>query len=288
MRNTTGAHGTALGSFLQARRSRLRPEDVGLDSDGKHRRVAGLRREEVAQLARVSVNYYTRLEQGQNRSASPEVLDALAGALRLSQDERAHLHDLAGSAGTQARPEPVAEHVRPAVARMISVYEQGPAVVLGRQLNILAWNELARILFSGHIDLGATETLPNLAELVFLEPGARRLYPVWTDEAHELAGYLRVMVGRYPGDPALSALVSKLSDNSPEFAKIWSGHVVWDKTHGTRYLHHPEVDRLTLSFETLRLPDSPDQCVILYQAEAGSESERALRSLLAGRNGQNG
>ncbi|MCP3821651.1 helix-turn-helix transcriptional regulator [Streptomyces sp. A3M-1-3] len=283
MQRTTGALRTELGRFLQTRRARLRPEDVGLDGDGKHRRVAGLRREEVAQLARVSVNYYTRLEQGQNRSASPEVLDALATALRLSPDERAHLHDLAGTAGPASRVVTPAESARPAVARMVAAYRQGPAIILGRQMNILAWNELARALFTGHIDFkgpDGRDVLPNLAELVFLEPGARELYPVWMDEAHELAGFLRVMVGRYPNDPGLSALIHKLSAGSPEFAEMWSGHVVWDKTHGTRYLHHPAVGRLTLTFETLRLPDAPDQCVILYQAESGSASEEALRSLL--------
>ncbi|MGW6565988.1 helix-turn-helix transcriptional regulator [Streptomyces sp. NPDC054975] len=285
MQKTTGERGTDLGRFLQIRRSQLSPEDAGLTGDaGKRRRVTGLRREEVAQLARVSVNYYTRLEQGQNRSASPEVLDALAAALRLSPDERAHLHDLAARSGTAPRsPEPTAEQVRPAVARMIAAYENGPAVALGRLVNILAWNRLARILFSGHVDLGrATRggALPNLAELVFLEPGARELYPCWMDEAQELAGYLRVMAGRYPGDEKLARLIHRLHEKSPEFAEIWSGHVVWDKTHGTRSLHHPKVGQLTLSFETLRIPDAADQCVVLYRAETGSPSEDAIASLL--------
>ncbi|MEU2549633.1 helix-turn-helix transcriptional regulator [Streptomyces roseolus] len=290
MKKATGE--LELGRFLQIRRGRLSPEDVGLTGDaGKRRRVSGLRREEVAQLARVSVNYYTRLEQGQNGTASPEVLDALATALRLSPDERAHLHDLAARSGPAPRnPQPLTENARPAVARMIAAYENGPAVLLGRRVDILAWNRLARILFSGHIDLdpavrdGDLPTrgggLPNLAELVFLEPGSRALYPHWMDEAHELAGYLRVMAGRYPGDPQLSALIHRLNDKSPEFAEIWSGHVVWDKTHGTRSVHHPKVGRLTLSFETLRLPDAADQCIVLYRAESGSSSEAALASLL--------
>ncbi|MFE0105811.1 helix-turn-helix transcriptional regulator [Streptomyces sp. NPDC059009] len=281
MQKTAGVRSTDLGRFLQNRRSGLRPEDLGIDDDGKRRRVAGLRREEVAHLARVSVNYYTRLEQGQNRSASPEVLDALATALCLNQGERAHLHDLARVGGSSKAVTP-AEPVRPAVARMVAAYEQGPAVVLGRQVDILAWNRLAHLLFSGHLDVPETacDAQLNLAELVFLEPGARQLYPSWAHEAREMAGYLRMVDGRYPGDEGLAALIRRLRQQSPEFAELWSGHVVWDKTYGTRCLHHPAVGAMTLTFETFRMPDTPDQCVILYQAEEGSPSARALRSLL--------
>ncbi|WP_424217507.1 helix-turn-helix domain-containing protein (plasmid) [Streptomyces sp. BI20] len=266
------------------RRSRLTPDDIGLTGDGKRRRVMGLRREEVAHLAQVSVNYYTRLEQGQNRSASPEVLDAIATALQLNPGERAHLHNLSRAAEL-ARPQRPAEEVRPAVARMVAAYLQGPAVVLGRQTDILAWNALARTMFSGHLDLDevlAGDTPPNLAELVFLHPGARELYPQWEYEAEEMAGYLRMMAGRFPGDPDLTALIERLAARSAEFTEMWSGHVVGDKTHGTRRLHHPAVGEMSLSFESLRLPDSPDQCIVLYHAEPASPAENALRVLLAG------
>ncbi|MFD4738176.1 helix-turn-helix domain-containing protein [Streptomyces virginiae] len=287
MQRAAGVRDSDLGKFLQVRRSLLTPDDIGLPGDGKRRRVRGLRREEVAHIAQVSVNYYTRLEQGQNRSASPEVLDAIANALRLNAGERAHLHNLSRAAEL-ARPAKAAEEVRPAVARMISAYLQGPAVVLGRQMDILAWNALARTMFSGHIDIEellARDAPPNLAELVFLHPGARALYPRWNDEAVEMAGYLRMMAGRFPGDPELVELIERLSLASPEFTEIWSGHVVWDKTFGTRHLHHPAVGELTLAFESLRLPDSPDQCIVLYHAEPASLAEEALRVLLEGRGG---
>ncbi|MEV7561380.1 helix-turn-helix transcriptional regulator [Streptomyces sp. NPDC089795] len=287
MQRAAGVRDSDLGKFLQVRRSLLTPDDIGLPGDGKRRRVRGLRREEVAHIAQVSVNYYTRLEQGQNRSASPEVLDAIANALRLNPGERAHLHNLSRAAEL-ARPAKAAEEVRPAVARMISAYLQGPAVVLGRQMDILAWNALARTMFSGHIDIEellARDAPPNLAELVFLHPGARALYPRWNDEAVEMAGYLRMMAGRFPGDAELVELIERLCLASPEFTEIWSGHVVWDKTFGTRHLHHPAVGELTLAFESLRLPDSPDQCIVLYHAEPASLAEEALRVLLEGRGG---
>lgn len=287
MQRAAGVRDSDLGMFLQVRRSRLTPDEIGLSSDGKRRRVQGLRREEVAHLAQVSVNYYTRLEQGQNRSASPEVLDAIATALQLNAGERAHLHNLSRAAEL-ARPARPAAEVRPAVARMIAAYVQGPAVVLGRQMDILAWNALARTMFSGHIDveeLLARDTPPNLAELVFLHPGARALYPQWHSEAVEMAGYLRMMAGRFPGDPELTELIDRLGLESEEFTEIWSGHVVGEKTHGTRHLHHPAVGELSLAFESLRLPDSPDQCIVLYHADPASPEERALRVLLEGDSG---
>ena len=282
MQRSTGDRGTELGRFLQSVRSRLRPEDLGLAGDGKRRRVAGLRREEVALLAGVSVNYYTRLEQGQNRNASPEVLDALATALRLRPDERAHLHDLVRPTHATKAPR-TTERVRPGLERMIASFESGPAVLLGRQTKVLAWNHLARILFTGYIDLTGRDgdvEAPNLARLLFRAPGARQLYTDWEYEAQDLVGYLRLMHGRYSGDPELTGLITELSSNSREFAAMWSEHRVWDKSHGTRRLNHPEVGALTLIYETFRLPEAPDQAIVLYQAEPGSPSEAILRRLL--------
>lgn len=234
-------------------------------------------------MAGVSVNYYTRLEQGQNRNASPEVLDALAAALQLRPDERAHLHDLARSpvAARAARP---TEQVRPSLARMISSFESGPAVLLDRQTKVLAWNRLAAILFTGYIDLTGDNGEPEppcLARLLFCSPGARQLYSEWCDEATDMVGYLRLMAGRYPGDTELMELIDELMSMSAEFRTMWSQHRVWDKSYGTRHLNHPKVGALTLSYETFRLPEAPDQAIVLYQAEPGSPSGDALGVLLA-------
>jgi transcriptional regulator with XRE-family HTH domain len=274
--------GTELGLFLQAKRSKLKPYDVGLADGGKQRRVSGLRREEVAMLAQVSVNYYTRLEQGQNRSASLEVLNALAVALRLTADERAHLHNLAGLGVNRHPDERSDSQVRMGVAEMVASYTAGPAIVLGRRTEILAWNDLAEGVFSSYIQLpepGSRTELLNLAELVFLHPGARRLYPSWTDEAQETAGYLRIMAGRYPHDAALAALIDHLSERSGEFADMWAAHIIWDKSHGTRHIYHPATGPLSLLYESFRLPDSPGQCLILYRAKPGSADETALNVL---------
>ncbi|WSS18619.1 helix-turn-helix transcriptional regulator [Streptomyces sp. NBC_01190] len=272
-----------MGNFLQSVRSRLRPEEVGLKSHGKRRRVAGLRREEVALLAGVSVNYYTRLEQGQNRNASPEVLDALASALHLRPDERAHLLDLARSprVGRMERPN---EQVRPSLARMIGSFESGPAVLLDRQTKVLAWNRLASILFTGYIDLTGDDGQPQppcLARLLFCAPGARQLYSEWMEEATDLVGYLRLMAGRYPTDAQLTGLIAELNATNAQFRTLWSEHRIWDKSHGIRHLNHPKVGALELWYETFRLPEAPDQVIVLYQAELGSPSSRALNSLLA-------
>jgi len=282
LQRSTGGQGE-LGSFLQSARSRLSPEEVGLNTHGKRRRVTGLRREEVAQLAGVSVNYYTRLEQGQNRNASPEVLDALATALRLRPDERAHLIDLARSPRA-GRMESPTDQVRPSLARMIGSFESGPAVLLDRQTKVLAWNRLATMVFTGYIDLTGDDGEPQppcLARLLFCAPGARQLYLEWMEEAADLVGYLRLMAGRYPADAELAKLIAELDASSAEFRALWSEHRVWDKSHGIRHLNHPKVGALALSYETLRLPEAPDQVIVLYQAEPGSPSSDALNSLLA-------
>jgi transcriptional regulator with XRE-family HTH domain len=237
----------------------------------------------VAQLAGVSVNYYTRLEQGQNRNASPEVLDALATALRLRPDERAHLIDLSRSPRHAVRAERPASQVRPSLARMISSFGSGPAVLLDRQTKVLAWNRLAMILFTGYIDLTGDDGEPEppcLARLLFCAPGARQLYSEWTEEATDLVGYLRLMAGRFPADPELTSLIGELSVESREFHALWSEHRVWDKSYGIRHLNHPKVGALALSYETFRLPEAPDQVIVLYQAEVGSPSSEALNSLL--------
>lgn len=275
--------GSALGEFLKSRRSRLRPEDIGLTGYGTRRRVSGLRREEIAHLAGVSVAYYTRLEQGQSRNASPAVLNAIANALRLNEDERVHLVDLARPV-RKAKPTARQERIRHGVRTLIESFDKVPAVVLGQRTDVLAWNPLAHALLTGHLDPTSPDRpveRPNMARLVFLDDHARDLYVNWTAESRDLVAYLRMVAGRNPDDPHLAALIGELSVKSAEFAALWSAHPVRDKTHGVRDFRHPLVGRLVLSFEALPVPGSTDQRLIAYHAEPGSSSENALR-LLAG------
>ncbi|MEV5711051.1 helix-turn-helix transcriptional regulator [Actinoallomurus sp. NPDC052274] len=270
-----------LGDFLRSRRARLRPEDVGLAYYGGRRRVPGLRREELAQLAGVSVAYYTRLEQGQSQNASDAVLDAVARALNLGEDERAYLRGL-------ARPEPAArrrprpERVRPGVRMMIESFGDVPAMVIGRCTDALAWNPMAHALLAGHLDLDAPDRpadRPNMARLLFLDPHTRELYADWRKKARDAVAYLRLAAGRYPDDPNLTALVGELAMKSPEFAALWSTHPVGDCAYNTREYRHPLVGALTLSEEVMPLPDDRGQRVMVWSAEPGSPSAAALRLL---------
>lgn len=195
---------SALGEFLRLSRGRLTPEDVGITSYGA-RRVPGLRREELAQLAGVSVTYYTRLEQGQSGQASETIIEALARALRLDDDERAHLHDLARPAPAKRRRSRPAT-VRPGTRQLITAITDVPAVVLGVRNEILAWNRLGHLLLAGHLDYAAPDRpadRPNLTRMLFLDPHHRDLYPNWREEAARAVASLRLMAGRNSGDREL-------------------------------------------------------------------------------------
>ncbi|GAA2488819.1 helix-turn-helix transcriptional regulator [Winogradskya humida] len=259
-----------LAHFLRTRRSRVRPEDVGLVSYGA-RRVPGLRREELARLAGVSPIYYTRLEQGQSTNASESVIEAIARALVLSEDERAYLHEI-------ARPRPVAKSrtttVEAGVERLITAMGDVPALVLGRRTEVLAWNELGHLLFAGHYDRDAR---PNLTRMLFLDPHTRELYRRWDEEAARAVASLRVIAGKHPDDPAMAALVGELTMKSPEFAACWAGHPVQVCTSGSKYLHHPVVGDVDLDFEALHLPGTDGHRIITYTAAPGSSTEAALR-----------
>jgi transcriptional regulator with XRE-family HTH domain len=266
------ARDTRLGEFLQARRAQLSPGAAGVTTYGR-RRVPGLRREELAQLAGVSVDYYVRLEQGRAAHPSAEVLDAIARALQLEEVERRHLHDLAGP----RRRGPTAERVAPGLRQLLSQLDGVPAVVLGRRMDILAWNPLAAAL------LGDPERLPpehrNIARIMLLDPAARDFYVDWERHARETVGYLRQCAGRYPDDARMAALVGELSVKSDAFARWWADHHVREKASGTKRMHHAVVGELTLAYETLVPPGAPDQALVTYTAEPGSESDTALRLL---------
>ncbi|MBT2511898.1 helix-turn-helix domain-containing protein [Streptomyces sp. ISL-98] len=265
-----------LSEFLRSRRARLKPEDVGLPDFGRHRRVPGLRREELAQLAGVSVAYYTRLEQGNGRNVSTEVLDAIARALRLSDAESAHLTHLAKPMHKKKRPARP-QRLRSGIQHLMDAMDGVPAYVVGRRTDILGWNRLACALLGDFAALPPEER--NIARLVFLDPNSQDLYADWEYKAGEVVKYLRLDAGCHPDDPLLSALVGELSVKSDRFRSLWAAHDVKDKGHGTKRLRHPLVGELTLSYETLRLPDDQEQSLVTYHAEPGSPSQESLRLL---------
>lgn len=280
---TSGTTGTAggLAEFLRTRRSRLRPGDVDLPDFGGRRRVSGLRREELAHLAGVSVDYYTRLEQGRVGNPSDAVLDAVARALRLDPEETGHLRRLARPrpdrrrAGRAAAP----QKVRPTMARLLDAMPDVPAVVMGRRMDILAWNRAAVSLFGDYGALAPAER--NIARITFLEPASRTLYDDWVGCARENVAFLHLEAGRRPDDPRLAELIGELSMRSPEFRHWWAEHPVRDKTSGRKVFHHPLAGRMELVYETLRSADDPDQALVTYAPDAGSPSEDALRMLIA-------
>ncbi|CAM5661820.1 transcriptional regulator [Streptomyces avidinii] len=275
---------TALGEFLRNRRARLQPEDVGLPTHGTRRRVPGLRREELALLAGVSITYYTHLEQGQSTNASDSVLDALARALRLTPDEHAHLRDLARPPRAKRARSPRPEHARPTTRRLIAAMPQVPAVVLDGRNDVLAWNPLGHALLAGHLDPAGPDdpaARPNLTRMLFLDPHTRELYTDWKNEARVALAALRLVAGRNPEDRALAELIGSLMLRSPDFAALWSQQPVRDCTVGTKALHHPAVGPLTLDFENLHVADGTGHRMLLFTAPEASPSDAALRLLAA-------
>lgn len=272
-----------LGTFLQARRTRLRPEDVGLRDFGPRRRVAGLRREELAQLAGVSVSYYARLEQGLSRGASAEVLDAIARALLLDDHEHEHLVRLAGAARRaprvrRPRPEKLADETRD----LLRAVDGAPALVLGRRTDVLAWNAPGHALLAGHLDFHGPDDpagRPNTSRMLFLDPHCRELYADWQRKARAVVGNLRVAVGRHPEDPLLAGLIGELSMRSPEFVALWADHRVAPCDAAAYELHHPVVGPVTVTQQTLSIARSPDQVLVVCTAAADSASEEALTLL---------
>ncbi|WP_405618435.1 helix-turn-helix domain-containing protein [Streptomyces sp. NBC_00076] len=266
-----------LSEFLRTRRARLKPEDVGLPDFGRHRRVPGLRREELAQLAGVSVAYYTRLEQGNGRNVSAEVLDAIARALRLTDAEHAHLTHLAKPKQHKKKPAARPQQVRGALQTLLDSMDGVPAYVVGRRSDVLAWNRMAAAVFGDWAELPPAER--NWARLVFLRPAYRDLYVDWEQKAIDIVCALRMDAGRHPDDPRLSALVGELSVKSEEFRRLWATHDVKEKSHGLKRLRHPLVGHLDLEFESFRLVDDHEQSLVTYHAEPGSPSAEALRLL---------
>ncbi|MDX3066467.1 helix-turn-helix transcriptional regulator [Streptomyces sp. ND04-05B] len=265
-----------LSEFLRTRRARLKPEDVGLPDYGRYRRVPGLRREELAQLAGVSVAYYTRLEQGNGQHVSPEVLDAIARALRLSDAEHAHLTHLA-KPKQKKKPAGRTQQVRGPLRTLLDTMDGVPAILVGRRSDILLWNRMAAAVFGDWAELPAREQ--NWARLVFLKPEYRDLFVDWEHKASDVVAQLRMDAGSHPNDPRLSALVGELSVKSEEFRRLWATHDVKEKCHGIQRLHHPLVGELDLRLESFHQADDHEQMLVTYHAEPDSPSAEALRLL---------
>lgn len=262
------------GAFLKARRAELTPAQVGLADDGTLRRVPGLRRDEVARLATMSTDYYTRIEQGRVR-ASATVLASLVRALRLDEAQQAYLYELAGK--TPAPRRRSGHRVRPSVQWMLDALGHLPAMVLGRYNDILAWNSAAAALYQDFGELTPSER--NYTRLLFLDPGMRGLFTDWEDAGRLSAALLRMETASNADDPRLAALVGELSVRSPEFREWWNGRIVSDATYGPKRFRHPLVGPLTLDCDTWTSPNDPDVMFMVLTAEPGTPEDHALRIL---------
>jgi transcriptional regulator with XRE-family HTH domain len=265
--------------FLTTRRAKITPDQAGLAAYGTRRRVAGLRREEVAMLAGISVEYYTRLERGTTTGASEEVLEGIARALQLDEAERAHLFDLvrAASATPSHRRRPAQDRVRPAILQILDSMIGVPAYLRNSRLDILAANPLGRALYAPV--LADPTGTPNMARFIFLDPSASEFFRNWDSAASDAVAILRAAAGHDPYDRRLSDLIGELSTRSDEFRVRWAAHNVKFHRTGAKDLHHPVVGRLTLAFEALELPGDSGQRILVYTAEPGSPSAEALNLL---------
>jgi len=265
--------------FLTSRRAKITPEQAGLPWYGENRRVPGLRREEVALLAGVSVDYYTRLERGNASGVSESVLEALARALQLDEAERAHLFDLArgAHAGPRTRRGPAKQRVRLSVQRMLDAITGAPAFVRNGRMDILAANRLGRAFYAQHFD--SAHGPANSARFIFLDPRATDFYVDWEQVATDAVAILRSEAGRDPYDRGLSDLIGELSTRSDTFRTRWAAHNVRFHDTGVKRFHHAVVGDLELTFETMGLAADAGLMLFVYTAEPGSKSEEALNLL---------
>ncbi|MYS80985.1 helix-turn-helix transcriptional regulator [Embleya scabrispora] len=267
-----------LGDFLRACRARVGPEEVGLPVFGRKRRVAGLRREEVAQLAGVSVDYYVRLEQGRGQHVSDAVLDAIGRALRLDPTEYEHMWDLARPTRVSAR-QLAPSTARPGVQVLLDRID-APAFVLGRCMDVLTWNPAADAV------MGLSAMAPherNMARHTFLSPDADRFYPDWERVAADTVAFLRLDAARHSHDARMAALVEELSAGNPCFRPLWDAHQVAEKTHGTKRLRPADGTVLDTAYETLSFPGDPDLMLVVYTTAPRTARVGAEPSVTAAR-----
>ena len=265
--------------FLISRRARITPEQAGLPAYGGNRRVSGLRREEVAMLAGVSVDYYIRMERGNARGVSDSVLENLARALHLDEAERAHLYDLVRAAnnGARAPRRQARQQVRPAVQRLLDAMTMAPVYVRNGRMDVLAANRLGRALFAPLFGSPAKPT--NMARFIFLDPAAPAFYQEWDRLASDTVALLRAEAGRNPTDRGLSDLIGELSTRSDIFRIRWADHNVRQHRSGIKHFHHPVVGDISLAYESLELVADPGLVLNGYSAEPGTASEDALNLL---------
>jgi transcriptional regulator with XRE-family HTH domain len=268
-RNTS----TELGEFLKARRAELTPRSVGLPG-GAVRRVPGLRREEVAMLAAISTDYYARLEQGRIQASEP-VLDAVARVLDLDEDQRAYVFELAGKEPARPRPQAV-QTVQPQLRRLLDDLGSLPAMVLGRHMDVLAWNPLAAALVGDFAQIPAEER--NYARMIF-SPAMRKLYADWESTARTAVAQLRMEAAHNAGSPRLTTLVNDLSEQDPDFRRWWAAHHVTARTIAAKTLNHPIAGELVLEWDTLTATTDPDQQLVIWTAAPDTPTHEGLRFL---------
>ncbi|WP_433952957.1 helix-turn-helix transcriptional regulator [Curtobacterium flaccumfaciens] len=266
--------------FLSSRRARITPEQAGVETFGTRRRVTGLRREEVARLAGVSIDYYTRLERGNLQGVSDSVLDAIGRALQLDAAEQEHLRDLSQHQNETPRRAgrvvPVAA-VRPELQYLLDVVTDAPAMIINNRQDIVAANALG---FAMHSDLVAAPARPmNFSRFIFLDPQARNFYQDWQRAAHTNVAILRREAGRTPNDKDLAALIGELSMRSDDFRGLWAAHDVRRHYAGVKSFRHSVVGPLELHFQTLELAEDPGLSLTIYPATPGSPTADALRVL---------
>ncbi len=267
---------TELGRFLRARREGIRPADAGLPAGTGSRRTPGLRREEIAALAGVSIDYYTRLERGRETRPSPAVIDALARALLLDGDEHGYLKSLAAQAARRAPvpPSPPSRTIRPTARLLLESLRPNPAYVVSRTYDILAANPGGARLHPGLLGWPARQR--NTIRYTFLHPEARDLWPDWEQKARGCVAQLRAIAGSDPDAPDLAALVGELLVKSPDFGRLWGRYEVRQPGAGNRVIRHPLVGTLRLAHETLGLNRADGQSLIVFMAEPGTPDHDAI------------